>query len=313
MLAVKTRRYKNSLISVNRTERFRDNLILFGKKIAQTVFLTIFNNIYRTYEIITIPVSNGTYLIKVTSTDNLGNENVGVQGSVNVNFYPLPPVNLVATASSVILTNVTLTWEHSVEGVPDTYNIYSNNGSGNVIDKSTPLASVAGNVLSYVHTTPINGVWKYIVEAVDTGLESNNYNVAEATIPYTAELPNKPGPGGLLSATGISLENVSIGKVKLSFIWIYGADAASFNVYYDNGTGTIDYNTPLQNITRVDQLVQTGTTVRLHSTNEEITYKFAVRTVSPDGAEEQNTDTYSIVVDGLEPDDAVDLTLDTVY
>ncbi len=313
MVVTKTSRYKNSYISVNRTEKFRDTLIVFGKKIAQTVFLSTFNNSYRTYEIITIPVSNGTYKIKVTSSDNFGNENLGTEGTVIVSFYPLPPVNVTAEADTIILNRITLNWEHSVEGAPDTYNVYSNNGAGNVVDKSAPLVTVLGSVLTYVHATPSNGLWRYIVEAVDTGIESNSYNIAEATVPYTDEIPQKPGPGGLLSATGVSLENVSIGKVKLNFLWIYDDQAASFNVYYDNGTGTINYLTPLMNITRLDQLVQTGTTGRLHLTNEDITYGFVVRAVSQNGVEETNADIYSIVVDGKEPDNAIGLSLDTVY
>lgn len=313
MLVTKPSRYKNSYVSINRTEPFRDKLIVLGKKTGQVVFLTTFNNSYATFEIITNAVANGTYKIKITSTDNLGNENTGIEGTVVVANYPLPPVNLEAVAGTVALSDVTLTWEHSVEGAPDSYVIYSNNGTGTTIDRTSPVATISGALLTYVHTTPIDGDWRYVVESVVSGVESNSQNIVFVTVPYTEEAPEKPGPGGSLAVTGISLENVSIGKVKFSFLWIYGDNAANFRLYYDNGTGTVDYNTPLMTIARANQLVQTGTTDRLHVTNEEITYKFSVRAVNSAGVEETNTDTYSIVVDGLQPDDAIDLSLDTIY
>lgn len=309
MIVVKTSRKKSALISYKRERKFRDALVIFSKRSGNVVFLTIFNNIYITYEIITTPVENGTYQIKITSVDNLFNEDSGVQGSIVIDFYPLPPIKVVASLSG---NDVTLDWQQNGQSAPDNYVVYGNGGSGNVIDRSNAIATVSGVTLTSTFTVA-NGSWDFVVESIKSGVVSAHTEVVHVDIPQETVVPPKPGPSSPESLSGLNLRNVSVGKVELQWLWLHGAQAESFNIYYDNGTGVVDYVTPVYNVIRVNGLIQTFTTDQLHFTDEDKTYIFVVRAVSPDGVEDINEDEYPIAVDGKAPDDPIDLSLSTVF
>lgn len=303
MKIVKTKRKKNSLL-VYKRDSLRNSLLVIGRN-PNLIFLnSTFNNPFWMYKVISIPVANGTYKIKICSKDDLDNMNTGVEGSVVVSYFVLPPKNVAVTSSG---NTITLTWEESTDGEPDSYVIYSNNGSGNV-NKVTPLDTVLGSVLTYSKLVA-NGSWKFIVEAKKNGVESDTRNVVSVDIP----LPVPPKPGIPKGVTGLCLERISIGKVKVSFIWPYGTSASSFNIYHDDGTGTISYTSPKFTFSRQSTLVQAYTTTKLHSLDENIQYKFVVRAVNSDGVEETNTDEYLIEVDGVAPDNAEDLVLETIF
>lgn len=308
MLVVKTSRKRNSLISFNRERNFRDDLIVMSKRSGNTVFLTTFNNIYVTYEIITTPLPNGTYKIKLTSVDNLFNEDSGVQDTVVIDFFPLPPIRVTATLSG---NDVTLNWQQNGQSAPDYYIVYGNRGGDSVIDRSTILSSVVGSLLTTTFTVA-DGSWNFIVESSKDGVLSSHTETVHVDVPANTVVPPKPGTGPN-AATGISLKNISIGKVELKWLYLFGAQASSFNIYYDNGTGVVDYGTPLANVSRVNSLIQTFTTNQLHFTDDEIEYIFAIRAVSPNSVEEENEDEYSIVVDGEAPDNPIDLDLSSIF
>lgn len=313
MIVCKTKRYKNSWISYNRTAKFRDSLVVFGKRRGHVVFMSNFNNIYITYQITSIPVGNGTYKIKITTTDDYNNESAGTEGTQIIAFYPLPPKSL---AGSVSGNNVTLTWAHSINGAPTNYKVYGNGGSGNIINRDTPLATLAGSLLTSTFAVA-NGQWKFVVESVTGSVESRSLITVTLAVPSTAVIPPSPGPSVIDSTlsqpTGLMLEQISVGKVKIRFYWSHGTLASSFNIYHDSGTGTINYAAPAFSFARQSSLIQLYTTTQLHALDSVVTYKFVVRAVSANGVEETNTDEYSIEVDGAAPDNIVDLTLDSVF
>lgn len=307
MKVLKTSRKKSTLTVFKRTNVFRFGKTIIGKRNTNLVFNNSFySNPEVKFEILSIPVQNGTYKIKVQSLDNKGNINTGVEGTVIIDFYPLPPVDL--TISGDVLNNVTLDWNHSVNGAPDYYVIYSNSGYGN-IDRTTPLDTISGSLLTYTANLP-DGNWKFVVESKKNSVESVNFKTVSIVLPLSAYIPPSPGLGRV---TGLVLSNVSVGKVKIDFYWLYGSSASKFNIYSDNATGTIDYDTPYATFNRQNKLIQTYTTDRLHLTDEEKTYKFVVRACTSSDVEEENTDEYSIVVDGKAPDEIQDLTLGSIF
>lgn len=304
MIILRSRRKKNSLISYKRDTLLRGYKFVIGTN-TNIVFLhSTFNNPFWIYELISNPVSNGTYKIKVISEDDLSNSNVGVQGQVVVSYFVLPPKNVTISSSG---NNITLNWEDSSDGEPDFYVIYSNNGSGNV-DKVTPYTTISGSLKTFTDSFA-NGTWKFVVEAKEGLLQSNSMNVKEITIPF----PIPPKAGIPYAATGLSLERISVGKVKISFLWPHGNLASVFNIYHDSGTGIVDYVTPKFSFSRQTQTIQTYTTSQLHALDQNVQYKFAVRAENSDGVEETNTDEYLIEVDGVAPSDAEDLILETVF
>jgi hypothetical protein len=303
MIVIKSKRKKNSIVLYKR-DPMRGFKFVVGGNTSLLFMNSSFNNPFWIYELVSVSVANGTYKIKILSQDDLDNINSGIEGQVVVAFYILPPKNVAATSSG---NNITLTWEDSADGEPDYYVIYSNNGSGNV-DKVTPYDTISGSLKTYTDSFA-NGTWKFVVEAKKNSITSNSMNVVEITVPYA--IPQKPGIP--YASTGLSLERVSVGKVKISFLWPHGIMASKFNIYHDSGTGTVDYVTPKFTFTRQTSIIQVYTTTQLHTLDENIQYKFAVRAENSDGVEETNTDEYLIEVDGVAPSNAEDLVLETIF
>jgi hypothetical protein len=303
MIILKSKRKKNAILLYKR-DPLRGYKFVVGGNTNLLFLNSSYNNPFWNYELVSIPVANGTYKIKICSEDDLSNLNSGIEGQVTVAYYILPPKDV--TISSLVNV-ITLNWAHSSDGAPDYYVIYSNNGSGN-IDKTTPYTIIAGSLLTYSNTFT-NGTWRFVVEAKKNSIESNTMNVVEITIPFA--IPPKAGIPK--TVTGLCLERISVGKVKISFLWPYGILASIFNVYHDSGTGVVDYSTPKFTFTRQTSLIQTYTTTQLHILDQNIQYKFAVRAENSDGVEETNTDEYLIEVDGVAPNNAEDLVLETIF
>jgi hypothetical protein len=305
-----SRRY-NTLVSYKRTAKFRFHQTVLDGYYGSVLFLTRFNNAYKKYVLVSLPVPNGNYKVKVTSLDAKQNESLDAEGTVAITFTPLAPVNVVAEVSG---SNVIFTWETSVDGNPDFYVIYGNDGTGSTsIDRSSPLATISGSLNTY--TLPVaNGNWSFVIESKKSGVESVTMNKVTVQVSTSATIPPKPGPSGsnVVTPTGLLLNNVSVGAVNISFLWLWGVQADTFNVYHDNGTGTIDYTSPKYTFARQNQLIQSYTTPQLIIVDGPVTYKFAVRAVL-NGVDDGNKDEYTIDVDGKAPDAPIQLVLDSIF
>lgn len=312
MIALKSSRYKHKLISYKRTDVFRFNKVVFPDRKGNTVFLTnYFNNIYKQYEVISEPLPNGNYLLKVTDVDNVGNENVGIQKSVSITYFPLPPANVLATLNG---NTVTFTWTTSADGVPSGgYVLYGNGGTGGNIDRTTVLATFLGSVNSGNYVAA-NGNWSFVLEAINNGIQSNSLYLVSLMIPITTTVPPKVGTSGSnpLGVTGLMLSPVSVGCVSVSFLWLYGTGADTFNVYTDGGTGVMNYVTPAFTFARQSNLIQYYTTSQLSFIDGPTTFQFVVR-AQLNGVEEKNTDIYSISIDGKAPDLSQNVVVDTIF
>lgn len=96
----------------------------------------------------------------------------------------------------------------------------------------------------------------------------------------------------------LSARAVADGKIRLT--WEHNAAGEQirpfqWNIYHDDGGGTIDYETPLATIK--------GRTYLTAAYSHDTTVQFAVRAESRDGAEEQNTDSVSATAVADGPDD----------
>lgn len=311
MVILKSKRNKNSLISFDRERVFRDDVIVLSKRSGHVLSKTTFNNPYRTYEAISEPVTNGTYKIKISSQDVTGNVSSETESTVVVDFYPLPPVNV---SVQVVGNTVTLNWNHSIEGVPDNYYIYSNNGSG-LVDKDTVFQILSGSLLTYSFVA-VDGEWKFVIDTFDNGKKSDNLQIIDIVVPNENYIPPSPGPNTQVTQnpiTGLSLERISVGKVKISFLWLYGNSASGFNIYHDDGTGVINYSIPKFTFDRSLDTLQIFTTTALHDEDILKIFKFVVRAKTSYGIEDKNVDEYEISVDGVAPSAPVDLSLDTIF
>jgi len=301
---------KHPILFKNVDEVYRQHLTMDALRTGTFIQLNgTYASPYDYYELITKSLINGAYKLKVISMDDLDNVNSGVEGTATVSGYALPPKNVAVT---LLGSNITLTWSHSVNGAPTNYKVYGNGGSGIVIDRTTVLSTVIGSLLTSTFAVA-NGEWLLVVESLTSSSESINLDTVSITVPVAATKPPSPGFGGKAKITGLSLTRVSVGKVKVRFYWLYGSSAASFRIYHDDATGTISYVTPKFSFTRQNSYIQEYTTTALHTDDENKQFKFVVRSVTSDSVEDTNTDEYTIEVDGDAPDNATIISTESIF
>jgi len=286
-------------------EQFRDELTFVSELFNSSLYLSgIFQNPYVYYTAVTKQLIPGTHLFDVKTTDNLGNESSVVSTSIVTNTLVLPPRFLSGTING---NQLTLNWIDSVNGPPDTYVIFNDSGTG-TIDKSNPnsVPNVVGSINTYSVTLP-DGDYKYTVDASLGGVVSNNYMVFNFTVPFSAQLP--PVIVNPISLSDIDIgqlqifgQNIDTGKLNVQFYWPFNIQAATFNLYHDNGTGIVDFGTAI-NFTRQKSFVQDFTTQQICFTAVDTTFKYVVRAVTSAGVEDGNTFTNEVILCGQKPTD----------
>jgi hypothetical protein len=128
-------------------------------------------------------------------------------------------------------------------------------GEGSVPDGSAPIVGAAGADADTIRTLPWIGheadtTYVYRLTAINGGGVENFIDAITAETPFDASaiwLGARPNPPGDLRVTP---------SVNGSFVlrWTYTvngeqAEPASFNVYSDGGTGSIDFENPAANLT----------------------------------------------------------------
>ncbi|MDA8243419.1 MAG: Ig-like domain-containing protein [Elusimicrobia bacterium] len=95
--------------------------------------------------------------------------------------------------------------------------------------------------------------------------------------PLLTGSPVPPPPGGLYA------QPLPVSRIYLSWEPAPFEGITGYNLYYDNGTGTIDYGTPLASLTALQTSYTTGVLT------SSAAYRFGLRAVHRCGAEEKNT------------------------
>lgn len=186
-----------------------------------------------------------------------------------------------------------------------------NNAHLLAIKISGPGYCEAGKIL-YTHN--VNGVWSTPVDlpnfanslcptyspfdlVLDRASEKLHYIWNEAAPIYSAYFNSKsidapPTPPRNLVATPQADR-----RIQLTWDISFSTEAQLYRVYWDSGTGTVDYNVIRATITHPD-------TVWISSQHAVgVTYKFGLRCVDQDGVEEQNINVVAsaVVVDAPPP------------
>ena len=186
--------------------------------------------------------------------------------------------------------------------------IYGNAGAG-PIDYDTVLGTNSTTTLT--HTTAAlayPATWRFGVRAFNANGEEQNTDVVRTVIldASGADASAKPNPTSGLSATA-----VSGGKIRLA--WGYDATneqaaCTQFIIYGDNGTGTIDYATALDTVTKVSG---TETSYQWDSAvlTDGVTHKYVVRAATAT-IEEQNILVASATADSTLPTQPASLSIE---
>lgn len=193
------------------------------------------------------------------------------------------------------------------------YNIYSGEGDNpGVIDYSSPIATIVHPTVTHLTgllSLPAAGLSKTIWYGVrfDDGVveEQNVFRVDSITVDSAGlDLTGAPNaPEGLAGRQGADASVV--------IEWVYnsanqGGAPTQFKLYGDNGTGTMDWVTPLATVTYDSDRAYSTTILGLVN---DTAYKFGVR--SNNAAQELNTSTVTVTADDVAPrhPDAVTATL----
>jgi hypothetical protein len=292
-----------------RKYRHGDVLFLSDKSTAHIFMKTLFNP-YWDFKVLTKPLDAGTYAFKIVAEDDVGNVSLGKGDKITIGEDVVAPYDVEVEAEN---SDVTLTWESPIGIEPDGYKIYSNNGSG-FVDRSAPLAIIpSGSTETHTFSGLGAGDWLFVIESYLGSVESLSYYVKAVTLPTTQNVPHIPTDdpqtydGSMIVAT-----NVDVGKIGLSFMWLYGAEAAKFRMYCDFGTGTIYWGTYFE-FARQEGYLQEYTTPQVYNGKDKATFKFVLRAVSAAGVADTNTNEYSVELRGQRPDAPDMVQLVSVY
>ncbi len=166
------------------------------------------------------------------------------------------------------LAGYSLIWDTSQRTMPDELREIGNEVSSTI--------ALPGNISAgqYFHIRPVDVAGNWSSEASHLG-------------PFfiDTQLPQPP--------TGLKASPQTDGRVKLDWSTSPSSDVIEYNIYWDNGTGRIDYSTPLDAVATL-----TWTSSALE---DGVTYKFSVRAEDRAGNEEKNTQESSSIADSQPP------------
>ncbi|MBN1931674.1 MAG: fibronectin type III domain-containing protein [Desulfobacterales bacterium] len=156
------------------------------------------------------------------------------QTTIHVVAPPIPPSNL--TAIPLSEGRAMLHWQGSTSADIHSYNIYCDHGTGTV-NYQAPLDTVDFMTFQYTTETLGDGPFIFGVRAINQfGIEEKNRDVIISVM-----LDNTPPE----PVNGLTAEVQSNGRVMLSWNGSISDDVSTYSVYYDRGSGDIDYTNPM--------------------------------------------------------------------
>lgn len=259
-----------------------------------------------TYSYADGPLTDGTYDYKLEALDDEGDLTNDTELAVTISSTPEPPTNLGWRWNAGAKT-LTLSWTASTSADLDHYVIYHNDGSGAVRFDDAADDTEATTSWDF-DMTGLSGEYEFLIRAVDA--DGNEEQGLEAMVAFSVNdgiavgIPGRP--------RHIQVPPVAGGKVEVSFTY-YPAEegggvqgiAHQANIYYDAGTGTMDWVTPLGSETMNNPTTPERFTFTSGALADD-TYLFGVRVATATGQETTNADTYEVTTNDDTPA-AVDL------
>lgn len=246
-------------------------------------------------------LEDGDYYYGIKVADAAGNKSIAYVSKITVDGAPPPLDRLVLKTRTG--PRIRLQWD-----LPDTediqsFNIYHNGGNGDV-NYDTIQGVSNSDEITWISPVLPYGDWIFNTRVMD------NNNLEEVSF-YNEQSISiiEGGVFGPTEVSGLSAHAISDGKIQL--LWESTQNNDSYSIYYDNGTGTIDYNNPLEIIEPKFVINKTGfrydTDILIHNQ----TYQFVIRTTYA-GEEETNTNIVSAIADAAAPATIDKLTIEQV-
>ena len=249
------------------------------------------------YEYMDGPLEDGTYVYKLVSEDDQGDSTFDEETAI-VSTVPNAPTNIAGSWNPT--THVlTISWTASDSADIDHYAIRHNGGSGFVRLDDTPEDTEATTSWT-IDLTGLTGDYEFLIRAVDADGNENADISQMIAISVVAGIAQ----GRPADPDAVKVEPIAGGKARLSFTYapsketgfVAGGVAKEARIFWDNGTGTMDWNTPLDTL-----LMDNPTALARWSWDSGVltngTYLFGVRIATDTGGggtETQNTDEYEV-------------------
>ena len=209
---------------------------------------------------------NTTYSIVVAAV-NAGGPGQRSDAAAQVWTLANPPSGM--AAPYVYASSLTVSWGLNGNGLPITAKL--ERSTDNVT-----FAQVYSGALQSYDDTGLLGCSTYYYRARNMG-GAAEYSAYSAAAQFVTQGSTPAAPGGLYA------EPLEGNKIALSWEPALSEGTAAYRLYYDNGTGTIDYGTPLA------VLASTDTAYTTAALAAGTAYKFNLRAVNRCGIEEANT------------------------
>ncbi len=256
------------------------------------------------YEYMDSPLTDASYVYKLVSADDEG-DNTFDEEPVFISTVPEPPTNIAGSWNPT--THVlTLTWTASPSSDLNHYAIRHNGGSGAVrIDDAAEDTAPAETW--DIDLTGLTGDYEFLVRAVDNdSKEEKNISQMIAIGVVAGVAQGRPADPDSVRAVPISG-----GKARVLFSYfpsketgfIVGGAAKEARIYSDNGTGIMDWVTPVGTVL-MDNPIDPAEWSWDSGVLANDTYLFGVRIASDTGGigfETQNTDTHEVTTDDSVP------------
>lgn len=181
------------------------------------------------------------------------------------------------------------------------YHLYA--GPAGSVDYDTPVGATSASSATPAAIATFPGsvldadtTYQFALRAVGRGgVEETNQTVA-----LLVRTDGDGVPGGAAPNPPVRLQAVAVSGGRIVLHWRHErageqAAPATWRIYHDNGTGTMDYGTPLASIR--------GRRYRTSAYADGTVVQFAVRAVSAGDVEEQNTNTVTATADDSGPPD----------
>jgi len=250
------------------------------------------------------PLRDETYTYQVRAVDEEGDEGISTEQSETVASAPEPPSSI-AWQFDPETGTLTISWQASPSLDVASYRVRSSAGADSLDLASEPVQDSAETSYEQVFTDE-DGVWIFLVRAVDgAGNEEGN-------IRQIVAIPFQDGAPAARPAEPRWVEARAIENGKINLEWLYdpryeenGPGAAyEARIYWDAGTGAVDYGLPLDTVLMDRPTAPARYTWQSGPLTDGQTYRFTIRIATalwPSGIKTQNTDEHAATADSSVP------------
>ncbi len=256
------------------------------------------------YEFMDSPLTDGSYVYKLVSLDD-DEDSTEDEQPIVISTVPERPTNIEGSWNPT--THVlTLTWTASPSVDLNHYAIRHNNGSGQVRIDDAPEDTAPAETWD-IDLTGLTGDYEFLVRAVDNDSnEEKNLSQMIAIGVVAGVAQGRPSNPDNVDAVGIAG-----GKARVSWTYfpsketgfVSGGVAKEARIYYDNGTGIMDWVTPIATVL-MDNPIAPASWSWDSGVLANDTYLFGVRIATDTGGagfETENTDTHSVTTNDNVP------------